>query len=132
MGTNYYWYPKRPCECCERPFEPVHIGKSSGGWCFSLHIILEDGIHDLETWAEKFMIPGSYILNEYKTEISVPEMMDIITQRSWTRKACWTTTEYEQNHAEPGPNGLVRHKVDGRHCVNHGQGTWDCIVGEFS
>lgn len=36
------------------------------------------------------------------------------------------------NQSERGPNGLLRHKIDGKHCISHGQGTWDCIVGEFS
>jgi hypothetical protein len=31
MGTNYYLHNQQP------EFEPIHIGKSSGGWYFSLH-----------------------------------------------------------------------------------------------
>ena len=36
------------------------------------------------------------------------------------------------NYAEPGPNGLVRAKINGVHCIGHGEGTWDYITGEFS
>jgi len=36
------------------------------------------------------------------------------------------------NQAEPGPDGLARHKVNDGHCIGHGEGTWDLIIGEFS
>lgn len=38
MGTNYYLYEKPACACCGREFGSKHIGKSSGGWCFSLEM----------------------------------------------------------------------------------------------
>ena len=41
MGTNYYLHKKPPCEACGHEPAPLHIGKSSGGWCFSLHVIPE-------------------------------------------------------------------------------------------
>lgn len=52
MGTNYYLHTKPDCECCGRGFEPLHIGKSSGGWCFSLHVMPEDNINTLDDWGE--------------------------------------------------------------------------------
>ena len=39
---------------------------------------------------------------------------------------------HKANHSEPGPKGLLRHKLDPQHCIGHGHGTWDLIVGEFS
>ena len=39
---------------------------------------------------------------------------------------------FMQNNAEHGPNGLVRSKIDGHHCIGHGAGTWDLEVGDFS
>lgn len=29
-------------------------------------------------------------------------------------------------------DSLIRAKVDGAHCVGHGEGTYDYIVGDFS
>ena len=132
MGTNYYFYPKPPCECCKRPYEPLHIGKSSGGWCFSLHVIPERGIEDLPDWEKFWENPGSHIENEYGDNISPERMREIITNRSWHKNLKWSSQDYRDNHAEPGPNNLARHVLDGRHCVKHGEGTWDCITGEFS
>ncbi len=54
MGTNYYLHEKPDCECCGRPFEALHIGKSSSGWCFSLHVMPEDMINTLDDWRSKW------------------------------------------------------------------------------
>ena len=107
--------------------EPLHIGKSSGGWCFSLHVIPEDNINDLDDWRVLWNEPGSFIKNEYGEKVSVANMEDIITNRSWAKIPSDGAV-----HAEPGPNNLARAIVDGRHCIKHGAGTWDCITGEFS
>ena len=53
MGTNYYLHRPRTNECehCGRADEapPLHIGKSSSGWCFSLHVRrADDPEHVLE------------------------------------------------------------------------------------
>ena len=39
---------------------------------------------------------------------------------------------HRRNNSEIGPNGLLRHKVTGNHCVGHGDGTYDYIKGVFS
>lgn len=114
MGTNYFMYQKSDCECCGRPFEPLHIGKSSGGWCFSLHVMPEDNINTLDDWRALWNKPGAFIRNEYGERISIEEMEKTITQRSW-------------NGSTP-----KRHEIDGIHCVGCGAGTWDYITGEFS
>ena len=132
MGTNYYLHQKPDCECCGRSFDPLHIGKSSGGWCFSLHVIPEDNINDLDDWRVLWNAPGSFIKNEYGEKVSVANMEDIITNRSWAKIPSDGATWYKKNQAEPGPNCLARSMVDGRHCIKHGTGTWDCITGEFS
>jgi hypothetical protein len=132
MGTNYYFYKKPPCGHCGRPFDRLHIGKSSGGWCFTLHVIPEMGINDLEDWEKVWQAPGAYIENEYGYRITFNEMKRIITDRSWPPKHKSINQEwYDRNHSEPGPNGLARHKI-GMGCVKHGAGTWDCVEGEFS
>lgn len=133
MGTNYYLYEKPDCECCGRPYEPLHIGKSSAGWCFLLHVIPERGLNTLEDWKKLWNKRGARIKDEYTAELLPAEMEDRIVNRSWEgpldhRSRFW----FAQNEAEPGPNNLVRCRVDGRHCIGHGPGTWDYITGEFS
>jgi hypothetical protein len=141
MGTNYYWEPQDPCSHCGRAYEQTHIGKSSGGWCFSLHVAKPDCGWDehpksLDEWREKWKT--GRIVNEYGEVVSVDEMLATITARSWMAREDkpygyenWGQF-YAQNDAVPGPNNLFRHRVDGRHCIGHGEGTWDLIVGEFS
>lgn len=143
MGTNYYLYSKPPCSCCGRPYEPLHIGKSSGGWCFALHVIPEEGINDLEDWRVLWSQPGARIENEYGTQLNFVQMDDVVTQRcwprdfaadpSWVRRNGYVTEEvlHIRNQSQRGPNGLLRAAI-GNSCVKHGEGTWDCIVGEFS
>jgi len=130
MGTNYYLHQKPDCECCGRPFEPLHIGKSSGGWCFSLHVMPDDNIHDLDDWRNEWAKPGAFIRNEYGEKVSIAEMELIITVRSGKKPPEWSPGEYRSNYGEPGPNNLVRHAI-GEYCIKHGSGTWDCCTGEF-
>jgi len=140
MGTNYYWEPKAPCRCCERPFDHFHIGKSSGGWCFGLHVIppeeakwidgLPDaGIVSLDDW--KALWTRGQVVDEYGEQISRHAMLTIITERSWKSARPWSERAMNENSAVPGPNGLVRHRI-GPHCIGHGDGTWDLLPGEFS
>jgi hypothetical protein len=114
MGTNYYLHQKPDRECCGRSFEPLHIGKSSGGWCFTLHVMPEDNINTLDDWRNLWAAPGAFIRNEYGEKVSIADMEMTITARLW--------------HGE-FPR---RHDIDGRHCIGHGDGTWDYVTGEFS
>lgn len=75
MGTNYY-VRLNPCECCGR-YNEYHIGKSSMGWCFSLHIEPNEGIKNLKDVC-KLMEQG-HIYNEYGDHISQATMYEIIT-----------------------------------------------------
>jgi hypothetical protein len=141
MGTNYYLHQKPDCECCGRPYEPLHIGKSSGGWCFSLHVIPEDGINTLDDWRNLWAAPGVYIRDGYGNRVSVADMELTITVRRSKKE--WGDVEWhpifyeseqdfhDKNHSERGPNGLLRHRI-GTYCNVHGEGTWDYIEGEFS
>ena len=141
MGTNYYLHEAPPCPTCGRQDEPLHIGKSSAGWCFSLHIIPAESIFDLSDWITRWSKRGCVILNEYDDTISTEEMLKVITRRSspnrdWEAAPLalgypdWATF-HSRNHSQPGPNGLLRHQL-GRWCASHGEGTWDCLPGEFS
>lgn len=144
MGTNYY-LTVSPCKHCGRadPDDVLHIGKSSAGWCFSLHVIPERGLNSLADWLNRFEI--GEIRDEYGHSVTPTEMFDVITVRQgrdWDR--AWDAFGYEgeedfhaQNDSQRGPSGLLRHRI-GRHCIGHADGagkpdgTWDLIVGEFS
>lgn len=144
MGTNYYLIEKgsEPCPHCGTENAPRkrHIGKSSAGWCFSLRVYPWDGINDLDDWLPLF---AGEIRDEYGSLIDAFEMRKKITQRScssWESRKwgepypwCYPTEAdfHERNNSERGPNGLARHKLSD-HCIKHGAGTWDCIVGDYS
>ena len=137
MGTNYYWHTNC-CDKCGRGDEPKHIGKSSGGWCFSLNVYPEQGIRDLGDWTERWAQPGTKIVDEYGDTQTPARMLSIVTERSWNNTKKWwmgyadEADFHRQNHSESGPNGLLRHRIDGQSCIKHGEGTWDCLLGEFS
>ena len=134
MGTNYYIRYDKCIECGERK-EDYHIGKSSAGWCFSLHVEPEKGINDLNNVmciCEDTSLLKRRIIDEYDDVISLERMQEIIAQRSWKNTIPRAKKMLEQNYAVEGPNGLLRHKIDKVHCIGHGKGTWDLIAGEFS
>lgn len=133
MGTNYYvTSPWRMGQ--------LHLGKSSAGWCFSLHVSVD--IPNLEAW--KPILLKNTIKNEYGELVSYSDMMKIITGREWLDRKYPFYCQYRitevkslEHHAElegceVGPNNLFRHKIDMIYCVGHGAGTWDHIIGEFS
>ena len=140
MGMNYYLHVRPPCECCGRTYERLHIGKSSAGWCFLLHVIPEAGIDDLEDWRVLWSQHGSWVEDEYGGHVSSDMIEGIIINRRGPKTSCqdgrWEGYATEQdfhrkNHSQRGPNGLLRHAI-GNGCVKHGDGTWDCVVGDFS
>lgn len=125
MGTNYYLIPKPACTHCDRvETEGLHIGKSSGGWCFSLHVYPEgtplwEGsnsqykIRDLPDWLPLFNLG---IVDEYKVIISPDQLLEVILGREkWTAGSV-----------------LRRHEIDQRHCIGHGAGSYDLLIGAFS
>lgn len=121
MGTNYYlvYEEKPPCSACCRPFEVrrEHIGKSSWGWMFSLHVIPELGINELDDWKREWSKPGTFIENEYGEKLEPEKLLSIITDR---RAGRFSNSEEPSRH-HPGP-----------HCFGPGKGTYDLIPGEFS
>ena len=128
MGTNYYLKTEQ-CQCCGLHDErnTMHIGKSSYGWCFSLHVgkwlnDLEDGpeAHTLEDWQALWSRPGWVIMNEYDEVVTPEEMLRVITMRGGEHGYCNDGVELE------------RHTIGGKHCLGHGPGTYDYIAGEFS
>lgn len=73
MGTNYYWIKEdTTCPHCGRRDHDevrIHIGKSSCGWCFSLHVDPSIGIRSLDDWIERF--DTGFIEDEYGDRLSV-------------------------------------------------------------
>ena len=131
MGTNYYLHKKHDtCPTCGHRDEPRHIGKSSAGWCFSLVSDAIDGPADLAGWIAAWSAPDAEIRDEYGQEVSPVAMLAEVTERSARRAPDWSERMYEQNHAVPGPNSLVRHRIDS-HCIAHGEGTYDLCKPGF-
>lgn len=141
MGTNYYLTTRACPTCGISKFDKLHIGKSSMGWTFALHIYPAYGITDFVSWLPLIVATGTFIHDEYDRLISVEELLDVITNR--TRDEVTDATArmhgyndvnhfYERNGAELGPNGLMRRRIDGGHVVGHGIGTYDYCIGDFS
>jgi len=137
MGTNYYW-TGNVCETCKRGDDEIHIGKSSGGWTFALHIHPHDGVNDLSDWKGK--LKTGEIRNEYNDKFTYGEILKIITERNWKARdpneapklySSWWEF-HNLNHSEFGPNNLLRRKIDYSNTIGHGEGTWDLCIGEFS
>ena len=140
MGTNYYLY-QNVCDHCHRSDEPKHIGKSSLGWCFALHVYPKEGILDVADWLRRFSEPNSTIKDQHGDIITSEVMMNVIAERSWPESCERDWEWFARNKALPGPHGLARSIVDcdgstriydTTGCIKHGNGTWDCFVGEFS
>lgn len=133
MGTNYYFYKEPACPHCGHRTDPLHIGKSSGGWVFALRVYPDEGINSLADWTMLFdMWIQSQIKDEYGLILSPDTMLNRITDRKFSGSILPNEEWYKQNHAIPGPNGLARSEIDGIHCIEHGEGTWDLHRGEFS
>lgn len=137
MGTNYYWIKPAspPCRTCGRydVAEERHIGKSSAGWCFTMHIYPEEGIKNFDDWKTLFQKEGTIIKDEYGRIVSLKDMYATIRNRHWGGRTDDLTEHYlSMNSAVRGPKGLLRHKIEEGHCIGHGKGTWDYIIGDFS
>lgn len=132
MAMNYYAIEEgKRCPTCGEGIVSweKHIGKSSAGWCFSLMTYPAEGINRLEDW--EVFLQDKEIRDENWTPITLDELLHIISGRKFGRPEK-NPEWFEQNNAEPGPNNLARHTIDGAHCIAHGEGTWDYMIGEFS
>lgn len=126
MGTNYYLV--NSCSKCGNE-EQRHIGKSSVGWTFALCTYPDEGIESLNDW-HSFVSDGQ-IVDEYGNELEPWEMLLVVCVRASGQRDGHSQRFLDENHAESGPNGLLRRRVEGI-CVGHGEGTWDLMDGEFS
>ena len=134
----------------------LHIGKSSMGWCFSMHVIPELKINSWADWRKFRTSYGVKIVDEDLEEVSILNLIDRVENRSCKRplgkpedifekpkddflKNLYKGIEtwgdfYKQNSAIPGPNNLLRHDMNAKYssCVGYGEGTWDYLTGEYS
>ncbi len=133
MGTNYYLKTQPPCPHCFRPYgdegRGLHIGKSSAGWVFGLHVYPADereilpgieSIEDLPDWLPLFEKYG--VINEYGATCTPAYMIDVITERSHPNGLRRRT---------PGSAPYMTDRENGN-CSKHGAGTWDLCPYEFS
>ncbi len=142
MGTNYYAHAITD----DGPTR-LHVGKSSLGWCFALHVHPEHNINGLDDWRAVMGRPSTEIVDEYGDNHTPAEMLATITERSWPgqqsadlvavladygipklRDDRW----WADNHAVPGPNGLARHTHDAALPPNPATDTYDLCRGDFS
>ncbi len=146
MGTNYYLHYNEEVvgECCScgqtiKKQKIRHLGKSSGGWHFALHVYPDEMICDFDdvlNEIKRARASGGVVKDEYNVEYTFDEFFDVVTKRSRAEKVdySWYGSKkrfLDSNSAEEGLNNLVRARV-GRHCIGHGEGTYDYFVGEFS
>jgi hypothetical protein len=133
MGTNYFLHSPS-CPHCGHADKPLHLGKSSAGWCFGLHVYPEQDLVDWQDiWARIVAVEelGGFIQNEYGDTIDSGLFFFIVWHRSGKPEKLVDEQWLRENHAVLGPYGLARHKIDGR-CIGHGEGPLDYIVGDFS
>lgn len=134
MGTNYYvkrdpdLLTKLKSENAES--EVLHIGKSSGGWCFSVKVYPERGIHDLKSWYRILRKGKNHIFDEYDREVTLDELLRIITQRSWPTGKLDYQSERHQYHKDGCRRHNVREGYPER--IRHGVGPYDYLNIDFS
>lgn len=156
MGTNYYLvYNEKEaatCPCCGHETiksKELHLGKSSSGWTFSLHVYPDVSIrnwNDIQLECLHAIGKGGWIKDEYGTAVEWEMFVNIVTERGSDNTIDEMVEKNNRlgfstvgsvgyylayNMAVRGPNNLLRHKID-QYCVGHGEGTYDYIVGEFS
>lgn len=125
MGTNYYVYIAN--EDVTKDAEELHIGKSSAGWVFSLRIHPNRGIRTLYDWLPVLLNHQNVIRDEYGRNITAHEMIKTVTVRGRDELPYFTQADLDANHAQFGPNNLLRTHDTTR----HGEGTWDYCDYEF-
>jgi len=113
-----------------KPVVKLHIGKSSAGWCFALHVT--DEITSLDDWRKAWSCPWVTIVDEYGDTVTLTEMLTEITDRSWSGPRDRGSPWWDQNHALPGLLGLLRQTHNATLPPNPETDTYDLCFGDFS
>ena len=136
MGTNYYLHAPKCFHCGKEEEPPLHLGKSSIGWCFGLHVYPEDGINNWQQmWSKIDYLTKDHnyeIRDEYGGFVDNGKFFSIVWDRSGKPDKLFDKQWLKDNYAKPGPYGLARHVLLAGHCIGHGEGPFDYIIGEFS
>jgi len=106
MGTNYYLH-QNVCEHCKRSDEPVHIGKSSGGWSFSFRGYRSEhdplgAITSEADWRRVITEGDGQILNEYGDRIGVIEFWQMIEAKKIEPNNHTTYCRNDAQHSDHG------------------------------
>lgn len=81
-----------------------------------------------EDW-KKFLI-GKTIVTQLDEPVDGEQFISTVESRSFNRDV-QDARLAETKNAVKGPNGLLRHKLDGVFCIGHGE-TWDLLDAFFS
>jgi hypothetical protein len=153
MGTNYFVRGLHRIVDWNVLVAPdvLHLGKSSMGWTFALHIHPDFGINTLTDWKVLLESAEVCIVDEYGKihkdharfvrEFIEERERDDDRPRSEEEKRrqarrfgldSWQALLEQNNAIELPTSGMWRRRIDGRHCVGNGDGTYDLCIGEFS
>lgn len=84
MGCNFYAHID-VCECCNKPGEKIHIGKSSCGWSFSFHAIKDEyGCEDITSYKDWLKILSQdkcKIFDEYDRECTLKDFLAMVEDK---------------------------------------------------
>lgn len=134
MSTNYYLHAPACPHCKTETEKPRHLGKSSAGWCFALHVYPEKNLHNWQNiWNHIDCLSFTAdheIKDEYGRIIDLAMFFGMVWDRKGNPEKLVDKEWLKNNHAIPGPFGLARHRLDDR-CIGHGNGPFDYIIGDF-
>lgn len=134
MGTNYYLKSDEPFDGLGFDTTTIHLGKSSSGWHFSLHVYPKQGISNWNNWMVLLLVAiegdGAFIENEYGEKISFASFYDTVVNRKGRGTEDCTEAFLKSNYTERGYAGLLRHALLKGYCIGHSEGTYDYLIGE--
>ena len=148
MGINYYLKKKNHLTgAADRYDTGLHIGQSSYGWAFALHVV--PGIAEsLADWKDLWSCRHFVIVDEWGKRVSKEEMLSIVTERGTLSpeheysglkrrdpeipKDEWDPKTHLHRHV-PEFNHAIKYNQEFREYnkINWGEG-YDLLVGEWS
>lgn len=83
MGCNYYLIKNR-CDKCGRHDEPIHLGKASMGWKFSLQANdykAYSNWDEMKMWLSTWEAKGGFIEDEYGDRMTLDAFIKMVVKR---------------------------------------------------